>query len=144
MYRPPSQPSLPPLAIWSERLATGIESIDRQHQQLFTAVNQLHESFLQGNAREQVATSLAFLLEFIEDHFQAEEDHMQRLGYPGYASHAQDHARLAERVRSLKVELDAGQSVIEEVAVLFSNWLNHHIFEVDMDYVSFMKAKGVK
>lgn len=132
------------MALWSERLATGIPSIDRQHQQLFTMVNQLHESFLQGDPREQVAESLAFLLEFTEDHFQAEEDHMQRLGYPGYRAHVEDHARLAAQVRALKGEQDAGQPVIEAVTTLLSTWLNHHIFEVDLAYVSFMKARGVQ
>ncbi|BDU69112.1 hypothetical protein GETHOR_12130 [Geothrix oryzae] len=133
-----------PLAIWSDRFATGIDSIDRQHQQLFTAVNQLHEAFRQGHGQEQVQKAIDFLLDYTVDHFRTEEDHMRRHAYQGYAAHAAAHARLVERVTGLKADSDAGRPVAMEVTTLLADWLKHHISEVDLAYIDFLKAKHLK
>lgn len=129
---------------WNPRFATGIASIDEQHRKLFDAVNRLQASFLQGNAREETRGAVAFLLSYTVEHFRAEEDHMQRLGYPGFAAHAAEHARLVEQVASLKARLDAGVPVTEEVAAFLADWLRHHIHQVDLAYVGYLRAHGVE
>jgi hemerythrin-like metal-binding protein len=129
-----------PIAVWNDRFATGIDTIDRQHQQLFTAVNQLHEAYSQGKAHEQVAKSVEFLLRYTEDHFRAEEDHMQRIAYPGLAVHLEAHARLLERVAALKTDHDTGLPVAGDLAALLADWLKQHICEVDLPYVDFVKG----
>ena len=133
-----------PLVIWSDQFATGIESIDRQHQQLFEAVNQLHEAFTHGDPRDQVRKALLFLIQYTVDHFSAEEDHMQRFGYPGFAAHAAEHARLVDQVAALKNRMDAGHPMAEDVTAFLADWLKLHIHQVDMAYVGFLKAHGVK
>lgn len=133
-----------PFVIWSDQFATGIDSIDQQHQQLFEAVNKLHEAFTHGDPRDQVKKSLLFLIQYTVDHFSAEEDHMQRLGYPGFAAHAAEHTRLVGQVTQLKHRLDAGQSLAEDVTAFLADWLKHHIHQVDMAYVEFFKARGVE
>lgn len=129
---------------WSPRFATGIASIDEQHRQLFDAVNRLQASFLRGKARDETRNALAFLLNYTVEHFRTEEDHMQRLGYPGFAAHAAGHARLVEQVASQKARLDGGFPMTEEVAAFLADWLRHHIHQVDLAYVGYLRARGVE
>ena len=133
-----------PVAVWNDRFATGVDRIDRQHQQLFTAVNQLHEAYIKGEAKPQVERAIAFLVQYVVDHFRTEEDHMQRIAYPGFAEHAAAHAQLVARVAALKAGFDAGEPVAGDLVTLLADWLKSHICEVDLPYVDFFKAGGAQ
>lgn len=133
-----------PIAVWNDRFATGIGSIDQQHQQLFEAVNRLHEAYVQGDPLPEIQKALDFLLQYTVEHFRAEEDHMERLGYPGFAAHAVEHARLFDQVAVLKTRFDSGRAMSGDLTAFFADWLKHHIHQVDMAYVSYLKARGVQ
>ena len=133
-----------PIAVWNDRFATGIESIDQQHRELFAAVNRLQAALAGENAQVESRKALAFLLQYTVDHFRVEEDHMKRRGYPGFAAHAVEHARLVDQVAVLQDRFDAGHPMAEEVSAFFADWLKHHIHQVDMAYVGFLKARGLK
>lgn len=129
------------IAIWSQRFETGIEIIDRQHQALFGALNQLSDSFKAGTSGQQVEESLAFLMKYTSEHFQTEEHFMQEIGYPNLEVHGAEHARLLQKAHALQDKLAAGQSVTMDVTIFLADWLKHHISEMDMGYVDFYRLK---
>lgn len=133
-----------PIAVWNDQFATGIRSIDQQHQQLFESVNRLHEAYVKGDPQPEIQKALDFLLHYTVEHFRAEEDHMERLGYPGFAAHAVEHARLVAQVTALKARFDAGRTMSGDLTAFFADWLKHHIHQVDMAYVSYLKAREVQ
>ena len=51
---------------WREDLAVGVKSIDEQHQELFRRINSLLEACNLGKGREEVASVIAFLGEYID------------------------------------------------------------------------------
>jgi hemerythrin len=130
------------IAIWNARYETGISLIDSQHQALFAAINRLADSFKVGDAPQQVMESLDFLARYTDEHFQTEEHYMRELGYPGLASHLDEHAKLMERVRDLQARLAERRPVTMDVTILLADWLKQHIDDVDMGYVDFMKEKN--
>jgi hemerythrin len=75
---------------WTEELATGIEVIDDQHKELFRRIDGLLEACKAGKGREAVAGVLAFLENYVVEHFAAEEK-IPRQFIPEYGN--QGHAR---------------------------------------------------
>jgi len=129
------------IAIWSSRYETGNQVIDIQHRALFNAINRLAESFRAGNSSRQVKESLAFLAQYTSEHFQTEEALMREAGFAGVAAHAAVHAQLMGQVGDLQSRLDEGQPVTMEVMIFLADWLTHHIDEVDMAMVDFLKER---
>jgi hemerythrin len=132
------------IAIWSSRFETGIPIIDTQHKALFEAVNKLADSFKNGTASAQVKASMDFLVKYTVEHFQTEEKYMREIDYPKLTSHMAEHAQLVAKAQALQAKLAEGKPVTVEVTTFLADWLKHHINEVDMGYVEFLKAKNRK
>jgi hemerythrin len=131
------------IAHWSSRYETGIGLIDAQHQALFAAVNRLGEAFTTGTAGFQARESLDFLAQYAVDHFQAEEQFMKEMGFPGLEAHAVEHTHLLQEVCGLQDRLAQGRPVTMEVTIFLADWLKHHIHESDMGYVRFMQERNL-
>jgi hemerythrin-like metal-binding protein len=129
------------IAPWNSRYETGIGLIDSQHQSLFAAVNQLADSFRKGQAQEQATASLDFLVAYALEHFQTEEQHMREIGFPGLLQHAQEHARLLEKAHALQEAHAEGLPVTMQVTIFFADWLKHHIIDMDLLYVNFLREQ---
>jgi len=127
-------------SLWNSRFETGIEHIDAQHKSLFEAVDRLATAFEAGKAEAEIKESLDFLAAYTLDHFEAEERLMREEGFPGLDQHKAEHDRLLVRVGILQGRLAQGIPVEREVATLLAGWLKHHIANMDMTYVPFMKA----
>jgi hemerythrin len=124
-----------PIVKWLPRYETGIPEIDRQHKQLFQAINDLGNAFYQGTAKAEAARVLDFLLSYTAVHFETEEIWMQAHGYPSIDLHVADHAELTDKVRDLNRRFVAGEQPIIEVAIFLADWLKHHIDTRDMDFI---------
>ena len=129
------------IATWNSRYETGITLIDAQHKDLFAAVNQLADSFREGRAQDQTGPSLDFLIRYTAEHFQTEEQHMREIGFPYWIEHAEEHAHLMAKAQALQADHAAGKAVTMELAIFFANWLKHHINDVDLQYVDFLKEQ---
>lgn len=129
------------IAVWSPRFATGIERIDRQHQALFEAVNDLAESFHQGRSAEQVQRSLAFLEGYVAEHFADEEAYMADAGYPELTAHRELHQALTAQVHDLQERLRQNEVITLDVTIFLADWLKHHIEDADMGYVRFTREQ---
>jgi len=130
-----------PIAVWSSRYETGIALVDAQHQGLFEAVNQLADSFKEGQARNQVVACLDFLVAYTVEHFQTEERFMREDAYPGLAAHADEHAQLMRQVQELQARFVAGQPVTMDVTIFLAEWLTTHISGADMRYAEFVREQ---
>lgn len=132
-----------PIIVWNETYRTGIDVIDAQHRQLFDAINGLHDAMASGKGRAHVTKTLSFLADYTVKHFTAEESLMKAHGYTGYAEHKKIHDLLVAQVNALVAKLTAGDVPTLEVSDFLSDWLKHHIDEVDRRYIPFFKSVGV-
>ncbi len=129
------------IAHWNSRYATGIEVIDAQHRAIFEALNRLAEAFRTGRAPGLVDESLEALLAYTVEHFQTEERYMRELDYPGLAAHQAEHAVLIVKSQELRERYAEGSPVVMDVTIFFADLLQHHINQVDMAMVAFMKEQ---
>lgn len=115
-------------------LALGIETIDRQHRELFCRMDRLLESCAQRTCQVEAAGLLAYLDEYVVTHFTAEEELQKAYGYPDYRQHHEQHAAFIENLAFVRVEIaDKGvtDSVIQHVSQMLIEWFGRHIAEQD-------------
>ncbi len=120
---------------WQQSFATGIDSIDAQHQQIIELINRLDIS-VDKQDREEMSEILKGLHDYIHTHFVYEEQLLEESGYKFVESHIRGHRRFVERLNSLTQRFEAGAYVSRELLDFLENWLIGHIAHEDQSYVS--------
>lgn len=137
-----------PLLVWNERLATGIEPMDSQHQQWIRLINTLHETLQQDKDSDIAYQTLNAMIDYTKTHFRDEEQLLVENDYPDYLSHKKLHDDFIEELNKLQHNLLNHQHkdwlFTMKVIRLLSDWLVNHIRFSDHKYASFLKEKGVQ
>ena len=127
---------------FDDRFKLGHPEIDRQHSELFKAVNSLHDAMMEGKARQQLGGVLTFLRGYTVQHFQMEEGLMRGSAYPDYNVHKGLHDELTKQVLDLEAKHKAGSMTLSlSVMNFLKDWLAHHISEEDRRLADFLKSK---
>jgi methyl-accepting chemotaxis protein len=117
-----------------ERMATGVESIDEQHQELIDMVNRLHRAHLAGTGKSELRQMMSFLKEYVHTHFQHEEHVMEQHQCPARAKNKMAHRQFTESFGKLAADFEAGADnigVLLELRRLIADWLLNHVCAVD-------------
>jgi hemerythrin-like metal-binding protein len=121
--------------VWSDRFASGIESVDTQHQQLFRLINQVGDLLVEGTEVSEAATEALIkkLADYARFHFTDEERVMTEGGLdPAYIeSHKKIHNRFTEQVVSM---WKGRAGLVDPARTLYgflSSWLVYHILGED-------------
>lgn len=131
------------LITWKPSLETGHTKIDAQHQALVEAFNTLHSAMKQGKGKEELSRTLAFLKSYTVEHFQMEEELMDRYDYPGVAEHKGIHGSLVSQVAELCLRFDAGKTALTlPVMDFLEGWLVEHIQGEDVRLAQYLKSRG--
>lgn len=134
-----------PLMTWNAALATGIPSIDAEHQQLVQYVNELFDAMTHNQGREATGTILRKLADYTVKHFAHEEQIFARTAYPDSVAHLKEHRDLKQKVADFSAAFAAGKvTVTSELMHFLRTWLTDHIMHSDKKYAAHFKAKGVQ
>ena len=76
---------------WTDRLATGISTIDSQHKELFKRINNLVTAIRERRCKSEIDDTIKFLDDYARVHFSEEEKHMRETEYPGLDRQHEDH-----------------------------------------------------
>lgn len=123
---------------WSKSYETGIPLIDTQHKKLLALTNQLYVACLAGRD-----TATVFFLEavhefvdYVQEHFSAEEELMAQYAYSRLAEHKAKHAEFAKKLLSETQEMKAGKPMVPLIFLHYlRDWILNHIAIDDMDFV---------
>ena len=131
--------------IWDDKYSVGIQSIDNQHKEIFKLLNDLLSAMKNGLANT-VSTSIILELEkYAVIHFQKEEFFFKRFNYSGAEKHIIEHQLFIQKVNTLKADVKAGKIASTfELLNFLKNWIEHHILEVDKEYIECFNANGLK
>src|SRR3989338_2102897 len=132
------------LVKWTEALSVKVPSMDSDHRVLIGLINQLASAEKIGNRR--VAESvLDELLNYAIDHFDREEQFMQKSGYPFHelVKHKLQHASFSETVQDIRWQYLHGlrPQIKQEVLFFLRDWLSKHILIEDMKYADTVGAQ---
>jgi hemerythrin len=130
-----------PLFKWSSDLSVGIEEFDSHHKRLIQLINDLNDAISAGNEATATREVLTELTNYTMYHFFAEEEAMQKYGYPGYQQHRQEHIALIEKTLGFVQDWHRGETGLgREVLEFLKGWLMHHILHTDKKYIPFFHA----
>jgi hemerythrin-like metal-binding protein len=123
---------------WKKELETGNGVIDTQHKSLVQLVNNLYKAHQKAEGQLVLEVTIDELLKYTNYHFTAEEDAMEKGGYPELSQHKKIHKTITEQLISFKKEFDQGTGGMEDFLIFLKDWLYHHIEIVDMDYKGYV------
>jgi len=131
--------------IWTEQFSVGVAKIDQQHKQLIAMINKLIGDPHAATRSETVTEVLGEMTDYASMHFADEEKILTEHGYPGLSQHIKEHRTLQEDTAKFctaaSVQLDR---IPEMLLEHLSQWLVHHILEVDMAYRPFLQALAIE
>lgn len=131
-----------PIAQFTDALRTGDPVVDRQHQELFRLVNELHDGLLAGRKQELLGPTLARLGRYTVDHFATEEKLMAATGYPGYLAHKAKHDALAKKATEIIQGYNSGKLVLTlTLSQFLADWVRGHILAEDLAMVAFLHSR---
>ncbi len=133
-----------PLITWSDELAVRTKEIDDQHKRLIDLLNRLFDAMKQGKGRDALSPVLDERAQYTVYHFGTEEGLFREYGYPDAETHKAEHDAFARRVIDFQQAFEAGNKPITvDVLQFLTDWLQHHITQIDKKFGLFLKDKGV-
>jgi hemerythrin-like metal-binding protein len=130
---------------WNADYAVGIRQVDQEHQQLFMLAERLHRAMLEGNGKAILVNLLSRLVDYTCYHFVHEEQLMERIHYPGYRQHQQEHKDLRSRVREMQDRTASGEVTMTiDVAQFLMEWVKHHIIASDRRIGNYMTTRDTR
>lgn len=128
---------------FTDDLLSGMDDIDAQHRMLFDLANQVVDPTSQRGADASFFASLAFLSEYVDFHFAAEELAMEQAAYPQRATHCRLHREFRAMIGGF-VEASLEVSSITELRVqlteVVSGWLTQHIRVADRALATYLRS----
>jgi hemerythrin len=127
------------MIVWTEAIATLIESVDAQHRELFNHANRFFAAADAGAPDEELKRLVEFMREYTLLHFQSEEEYFDRLllTEENLRRHNKEAHRsfirdLTEFEEDLK-RTDTCQLLCLEIQHWITNWLLLHISKIDCE-----------
>lgn len=134
---------------WTDRLATGINTIDSQHKELFKRIDNLVLAIKQHRCKSEIDGMIKFLDDYARVHFSEEEKHMRETQYGGLEEQREDHAKYLAALAELKEQASLPRvqgssydlsATTNQVVV---DWIVAHIMRLDMKFGEYLKGKGL-
>lgn len=118
---------------------TGIREIDRQHAELLESLQKLASWIGTPSEMAAVFSAVSYLNDYVDKHFQFEENFLAENGYPNLSQHVEEHAAIRVRVADLTSKILDGAEITEEIMTTMTQWIVGHIGEEDLEYAKFLK-----
>lgn len=129
---------------WTSNYSVNIAALDRQHQNLFTTINELNDALANGDGHAALGRILQKLVDYAVNHFAAEETLMSEHDFPGLSTHRDEHERFKRNIAQFLQDFEAGKSGVPVSLMLFlQSWLKAHILGSDKSYSAYLNARGV-
>ncbi|MDR1378391.1 MAG: bacteriohemerythrin [Synergistaceae bacterium] len=127
--------------MWKETYRLGVETIDKQHQQLFSMVDDLVaviDDSEHVDYKKKCADVVNFLYDYTVRHFQFEEEYQASIGYKDIDAHKLQHKRFIVTVQNFAKRMYYSQYDMQVVKAFCGSlvaWLNYHVADTDQKIV---------
>jgi len=126
---------------WNDSYKVGHKIVDFDHMTLVNITNELFMRVDRGFSDEEIAQTITLLIDYVERHFEREEDLFKNSEYPDIDKHLAMHDDIKKTVRDIatiyKTKPDAIN--INEVLEFLKKWLLNHIMKADQGYIEYLK-----
>ncbi|MCL1809431.1 MAG: hemerythrin family protein [Clostridiales bacterium] len=124
------------MVAYTDDLKTFIPSIDEQHEELLSLLNNVEIIGTAAHTKEETEKALEFLGAYIEKHLSYEEELMVEYGYPEYSWHVNWHDGYINQFKNLKGEYaknGPSPNFTHILTEFLMKWVITHIRNVDTD-----------
>lgn len=136
---------------WDESLSVDEETIDNQHKRLIAQLDKLVKELSNGVDMRPMRETLNFLIKYTKEHFNYEEEYMEKHNYPGLEDQKKFHAKFIQFYNNFneKFETIYGsgnissnkiQELLEEAKKFLADWYMNHIKVEDHKFAEYIKA----
>lgn len=126
--------------LWDPICSVGVEQLDRQHQSILEKLGDLERELSSGDP-VRVARRVASLAQECAFHFEAEEEFLEGLRYPGLAEQTEAHREFLDRLAGVEAHPETcAARTLEELA----KWLEEHVLGLDAEYARWMRERAVR
>ena len=130
---------------WNDDYNVGVEKFDRQHQQIVSLINKIHDASETGQERQVLLNVFNNLAGYTKTHFAEEERFMQKYDYAFLEKHKTEHQRLNLELADLyRKFFTSSKPLTTELFELLNRWLFVHILSEDKQYSLFFAGKNVE
>lgn len=132
-----------PTISWDPSMTTGVESLDNQHKQLISWLNDLLSAMSAGRGRGEVESLLDKLGGYSVMHFDHEEDCMARYNCPVAAENAAAHKHFVATFGAFREEFHrdgASAHLVLRLETELMRWLTAHIRRTDVQLAPCVKG----
>jgi len=143
MNSPDNEPSASVIT-WQDEMSVGVSEFDTHHKRIIALINKLQSSVARDDDGSITRDVLTEVSNYTLYHFFAEEDLMDKYGYPGAEAHKKEHLELTSKTLQLmndafRNRINIGGAVLD----FLIRWLKQHIMITDKQYSAFFTGKGV-
>jgi hemerythrin len=120
---------------WKAQYAIGDLTIDTQHKHLFSLARRA--AGLKDSPNKDELKDLLFkLCAYVDYHFSAEEELMERSGLSSLAEHRTLHQEIIRELNAAMTTSRSVREMSERVFEIMGNWVVEHILQVDSNLKS--------
>lgn len=125
---------------WNNSYLVGHKLVDFDHMTLVNITNELFHRVNQGFSDEEISQTIALLIDYVEKHFEREEQLFMESDYPDVDKHLEMHKDITKTVKDIAqiYKSDPGAINIDEVMVFLKKWLTNHIMKADQGYAKYL------
>lgn len=120
--------------LWRSDYESGIQTIDLQHQALFTIINDLERWFETLRCKDELKTIFERLESYIIFHFGYEENMMRAVAVRNeyIAGHLKAHEKFSRTIQEYGEKLDSlTDEELRDLHGFLADWLTSHILNTD-------------
>ena len=129
---------------WTDSFSVGVTQFDEQHKQLVRMLNRLIADPDAGTRSETIAELLSAMTNYAQEHFEAEEELMEKHNYPQLKEHTAQHHAFRRKTGDLcMATMNEVGTVPESLLQYLRDWLVEHILKSDMAYKPFFRELGI-
>ncbi|MBA3005940.1 MAG: bacteriohemerythrin [Proteobacteria bacterium] len=130
---------------WRAAYATGISSMDIQHQKLIGLINKMYTVLRNEEPDSSIQGVLDEMAEYAESHLKDEETILESNDYPDFANHLAIHKSYLDKLKVLMTEWqNEDKAAAMDIYTFLRQWWMGHIVTEDQKYGEFLKDKGIK
>lgn len=126
---------------WDESIALHIPAIDAQHKELIGWINALDDAVRKGEGAHLIHETLQKLINYVFEHFSAEEQLMLSYNFPGFTSHRQEHDYFVQKLKEIQGGFLDSDEASRKTLDFLVDWIVCHIRGTDQNYGRFILEK---
>ena len=122
--------------VWQDYYQMGDDLVDSQHKDLFILADQLVSSI----NREELIKNSRLIYQHVKEHFFAEEELMEKSGFPSIKGHVREHNTMLEKLVEMDHKIINDSWKHSDIQEFMEGW-GKHIIHSDMAFNAYQKEQ---